>query len=138
MLSFLNSSNSLLKIPSNFKTIMIFLKPNFWSMMILFLGCSSFVAAQNDAWTVVMTNGTHAESYEHKTYFPSKFIEKQWNAGQYITEMTFDGSEWWVVMGQRKYTRQAYKRSKSFPNDWIDKKWDVLGCKCLSSLNTYM
>lgn len=80
--------------------------------------------AQNDLWCVVMKNGSHAEAYEHKPEFPANFISEQWKKKQYVTELTYDGSEWWVVTGAVNYSNQAYYKSKAFPGDWVEKKWN--------------
>lgn len=96
----------------------------FGAICTILLCVVSLSYAQNDTWCVVMTQGNHAESYEHKTEFPSTFINEQWNKRQYITELTYDGAEWWVVTGAKPYTQQSYKRNKVFPNDWISQKWN--------------
>jgi hypothetical protein len=80
--------------------------------------------AQNDLWCVVMKNGSHAEAYEHKPEFPANFISEQWKKKQYVTELTYDGSEWWVVTGAVNYSYQAYYKSRAFPGDWVEKKWN--------------
>jgi tetratricopeptide (TPR) repeat protein len=82
------------------------------------------IKAQNDTWCVVMKQGTHAEAYEHKSEFPANFISEQWKKKQYVTELTYDGKEWWVVTGAVKYSNQAYYKSKTFPGEWIEKKWN--------------
>ena len=94
------------------------------TILTLLLSIASLSYAQNDTWCVVMTQGTHAESYEHKSEFPSTFISAQWAKRQYITELTYDGAEWWVVTGAKPYTQQSYKRAKTFPSDWISEKWN--------------
>jgi tetratricopeptide (TPR) repeat protein len=95
-----------------------------WSLLAILFASTTFSFAQNDSWCVVMTKAGHPESYDHSSSFPSDFISKQWKKGQYITEMTYDGTNWWAVTSDRPgFTQQTYKRSKSFPNDFIDTKW---------------
>jgi len=96
---------------------------NFAAIIALLLSFAVESQAQNDTWCVVMRQGTHAETYEHKSDFPATFIGDQWKKKQYITELTYDGTDWWVVTGAAKYTNQAYNKSKDFPGTWVDQKW---------------
>ena len=91
-------------------------------LMLTLMGQKSL--AQNNLWCVVMKNGSHAEAFEHKPEFPANFISEQWKKKQYVTELTYDGSEWWVVTGAVNYSNQAYYKSKAFPGDWVEKKWN--------------
>jgi len=100
------------------------MKIHYYLFIVFFLFFWQFSVAQNDLWCVVMKKGSHAEAYEHKAEFPANFISEQWKKKQYITELTYDGSEWWVVTGAVNYSNQAYYKSKTFPGEWIEKKWN--------------
>lgn len=95
----------------------------FYLSLVLLLLLNFSANAQNNTWCVVMKQGTHAEAYDRKPFFPADFINSQWKKKQYITELTYDGTEWWVVTGSVKYTNQAYLKSKTFPSEFVEKKW---------------
>ena len=97
---------------------------NFYLLLLMLTLMVQKSLAQNDLWCVVMKNGSHAEAYEHKPEFPANFISEQWKKKQYVTELTYDGKEWWVVTGAVNYSNQAYYKSKAFPGDWVEKKWN--------------
>lgn len=88
----------------------------------LLFGLSS-LNAQNDTWCAVMMEGSFAQAYDHNAEFPQSFIKKQWDKGQYITDITYSKNEWYVVTAKNKYTQQAYYKDKKFPGTWIEKKW---------------
>ena len=99
------------------------MKIQFFSLLFVLFLCQNSIA-QNDLWCVVMKQGAHAEAYDHKPEFPANFISEQWKKKQYVTELTYDGGEWWVVTGAVNFTTQAYYKSKAFPGEWVEKKWN--------------
>ena len=98
-------------------------------MRLLLLGCllllsiATPVQAQNNAWAVVMTEKGGTQSYEGNKEFPAAFIERQWNKGEYITDIAYNKKEWMVVTSSMPYTEQRYYGSQKFPSDWIETQW---------------
>lgn len=97
-------------------------------MRLLLLGCLFLFSiansqAQNNTWAVVMTEKGGTQSYDSGTEFPAAFIERQWNKGEYITDMAYNNREWLVVTSTMPYSEQRYFGSQKFPSDWVEKQW---------------
>ncbi|MGH1338024.1 MAG: DUF7477 domain-containing protein [Aureispira sp.] len=98
-------------------------------MRLLLLGClfllsiTNFVHAQNNTWAVVMTENGGPQAYEGSKEFPAAFIERQWNKGQYITDIAYNKKEWLVVTSSMPYSEQRYYGSQKFPSDWVETQW---------------
>lgn len=98
-------------------------------MRLLIFGClflwslSGHLQAQNNTWALIMTEKSGTQSYEGGKEFPAAFIERQWNKSEYITDITYNNKEWFVVTSSMPYTEQGYYGSQKFPTDWIEQKW---------------
>jgi tetratricopeptide (TPR) repeat protein len=100
------------------------MKNKFFLLLILsFLFALNNADAQNNTWCTVMVEGNFAQTYDNSLDFPSKFIKTQWDAGQFITDLTYGNGEWYTVTGKTEYSQQAYYKDKKFPGLWIEKKW---------------
>ncbi len=94
----------------------------FAGLFLTFLS-STYSFAQNDTWCVVMADGVYAQAYEGDATFPLNFIQKQWDNGQFITDITYGEGEWVVVTGVIDYDHQVLTRDKKFPGTWVEEMW---------------
>ncbi|BDS13550.1 DUF7477 domain-containing protein [Aureispira anguillae] len=100
------------------------MKMNFFLMLqFLSLWGLTALSAQNNTWCAVMMEGSHSQTYDNSTNFPSDFIKSQWDKGQFITDLTYGNGEWYIVTGSTSYSQQAYFKDKKFPGEWVEKKW---------------
>ncbi|KAL5975136.1 hypothetical protein ACLOJK_031815 [Asimina triloba] len=88
---------------------------------------SSVAGAPNGSTLIVMSKGTPytQQSYHVSDMFPTKWINKKWKEGFYVTSMTTAGSKWGVVMSRNAgYSHQVIELDFLYPSEGIHRRWD--------------
>lgn len=96
--------------------------------LVISLLIGSFVAlgslhAQNNAWCVVMRQGSGLQNYNSDKTFPSEFVRQQRSKGLFITDLTYNNNAWLVVAGVASYKAQVYQQDSKFPSEWVEEQW---------------
>lgn len=97
----------------------------------LLVGAAPGWAQGAGTWAVVTTQspGYGEQSWQTAEQFPDRFIETKWDEGYSITEVTYGGGKWAVVMTEMDQQidqplPQSWSKRSAFPEDVIEERWD--------------
>ena len=99
-------------------------------MKSFFFACLLLAAMTTQAqpkWSVIMTQGSKAQSYNDFATFSEleTFIREQARKNRVINEVVYAAGRWYgVATESTAATNIAWKSETSFPQDWIKKQWD--------------
>jgi len=85
----------------------------------------SIVVNSQTELLVVYRKSYEAQNIFSSETFPTDEIKEIYAENQqFIDEVSYDGSEWFVVTSSIKYTGQSYILSKDMPTEWIKTNWN--------------